>query len=67
MPFNYGPGNCVGRALAMNEMRAVIAMLVRRFDMHLDPGFSPGKWEDELVDGYILGRGALPVVMSSRS
>jgi cytochrome P450 len=67
MPFNYGPGNCVGRALAMHEMRAVLAMLVRRFDMHLAPGFNPGEWEDELVDGYILGRGPLPVVMNSRS
>jgi cytochrome P450 len=66
-PFNYGPGNCIGRALAMNEMRAVLAVLVRRFDMRLAPGFELGNWERDLFDGYLLGRGALPVVMSARS
>jgi cytochrome P450 len=67
IPFNYGPGNCVGRALAMNEMRAVLAALVRRFDMRLASGFEPGEWEQKLVDGYTLGRGALPVIMSGRT
>jgi cytochrome P450 len=67
MPFNYGPGNCIGRTLAMNEMRAVLAILVRRFDMRLAPGFEPSNWERNLVDGYALRRGPLPVVMSERT
>jgi hypothetical protein len=57
MPFNYGPGNCIGRALAMNKMRVVLAALVRRFDMHLAPDFKLGNWERDLFDGYLLGRG----------
>jgi cytochrome P450 len=65
--FNYGPGNCIGRTLAMNKMRAVLAALVRRFDMQLVPVFKPGNWEQKLVDGYVLGCGALPVIMSARS
>jgi hypothetical protein len=67
MPFNYGPGNCIGRALAMNEMRAVLAALVRQFDVHLATGFEPSRWEEGLVDGYLLWRGALPVVMTTRN
>jgi cytochrome P450 len=67
MPFNYGPGNCIGRAVAMSEMRAVLAILVRRFDIRLAPGFKPSTWEEGLVDGYILARNTLPVIMRERT
>ncbi|KAH7063347.1 benzoate 4-monooxygenase cytochrome P450 [Macrophomina phaseolina] len=34
-PFNFGPRNCVGRNLAMHEIRAILANLVLHFDMQL--------------------------------
>ncbi|KAJ7876155.1 cytochrome P450 [Mycena olivaceomarginata] len=33
MPFSVGPANCVGRNLAMREMRLVIAQLVYKYDV----------------------------------
>ncbi|KAI7787288.1 benzoate 4-monooxygenase cytochrome p450 [Diaporthe eres] len=36
-PFSYGPRNCVGRHLAYNEMRLIMARLLWEFDMRLDP------------------------------
>jgi cytochrome P450 len=59
-----GPGNCVGRSLALHEMRTVLAALVRRFDFQFAPGFQPEAWTAQLKDFYILTRGHLPVVLS---
>jgi cytochrome P450 len=61
-----GPTNCVGRALAMNEMRAVLGGIVRRFNVRLADGFDPSTWEAQLKDRFVLARGPLPVVMTHR-
>jgi cytochrome P450 len=42
-----GWGACVGRGVALRAMRAVIAALVRRFDIELAPGFDRLAWEEE--------------------
>ena len=34
VPFSLGPQNCVGKALAQVEMRAVFAALIQKFDVH---------------------------------
>ncbi|KAK2596929.1 hypothetical protein N8I77_012811 [Diaporthe amygdali] len=34
-PFSYGPRNCVGKHLAYNEMRLIMARLLWEFDMSL--------------------------------
>jgi hypothetical protein len=62
-----GPGNCIGRSLALKEMRAVLAAIVRRFDIRFADGFDPAMWEPHLKDRFILMPGALPVVMSKRT
>ncbi|KAF6802336.1 benzoate 4-monooxygenase cytochrome P450 [Colletotrichum musicola] len=36
-PFSYGPRNCVGKHLAYNEMRVIMARLLWEFDMSLEP------------------------------
>lgn len=33
IPFSFGPANCVGRSLALLEMRMVVAALMQRFEM----------------------------------
>lgn len=40
--FSYGPRNCVGKYVAYNEMRTIMARLLWEFDMKLDP--SSAKW-----------------------
>jgi cytochrome P450 len=78
IPFSYGPGNCVGKSLALLELRYVIAMLVRRFDFVFEKGW----FEDDTVvvkkglnsgaggagvrDEFALSPGALRVVVSVR-
>jgi hypothetical protein len=47
-------------------MRAVLAALVRRFDLRFAPGFRPEGWIEELRDHAILVRGKLEVVLSKQ-
>lgn len=61
-----GPANCVGRALALHELRTVLAALVRRFDLAFAPGYEEHDWIDQLKDQFILVRGRLSVVMTER-
>jgi len=66
VPFSYGPENCVGKNLAMLEMRTVVATVVHRLDLRLESGFRIEEWEEGLLDRYIFTKGSLPVVVSPR-
>lgn len=41
-PFSYGPRNCIGRNLALSELKLILAKILWRFDLELEPGF--GNW-----------------------
>lgn len=58
MPFSAGPHGCVGKQLAMMEMRVMIARLVWEFEMR----FLEGKWmgEEKFRSGYMDYYTALP-------
>jgi cytochrome P450 len=62
-----GPTNCVGRALALHEMRATLSMFVRRFDFQFAPGFRAEDWTEHLTDKFVLHFGKLQVVLQARA
>ncbi|EJD02378.1 high nitrogen upregulated cytochrome P450 monooxygenase 2 [Fomitiporia mediterranea MF3/22] len=66
IPFSYGPANCIGKNLAMLEMRMVVATLIQKFDMKLAEDYDPRKWEEDLQDYFIIKVGKLPVVLNPR-
>ncbi|KAF9261026.1 cytochrome P450 [Marasmius fiardii PR-910] len=66
IPYSTGPMNCVGKALAQVELRAVIATLVQRFDMDLEEGWDRTRWENELEDWFVIKKGVLPVRLRLR-
>ncbi|KAF8146895.1 cytochrome P450 [Mycena galopus ATCC 62051] len=70
IPFSVGPANCVGRNMAMRNMRLVISQLVYRYDIKAaekDPKEFERQWLAGLQDHQILLKGPLNVVLSPRS
>ena len=70
IPFSHGPMNCVGKGLAMRQMRVVVCALVQRFRMRLaleeEEGWAPGRYEREFRDYLVANRPRLPVVLERR-
>ncbi|GJJ06922.1 hypothetical protein Clacol_001118 [Clathrus columnatus] len=67
IPFSHGPANCVGRPLAMQEMRYITSMLVYNFDFSLEDGYNLKQWGEDLADRFILIKGNLPVKVKRRN
>ncbi|KAH9932278.1 cytochrome P450 [Fomitopsis serialis] len=66
MPFSTGPANCVGRPLALIEMRMVLVYVLRAFDLRLKDGFDAERWREDLRDLFVTIRGPLLVVLTPR-
>lgn len=65
-PFSAGPAVCVGKTLAMQEMRIVASWIVQRFDMQPAKGYDLDDWERDLNDYYVMQKGSLPVLLTRR-
>lgn len=59
IPFGYGVHSCVGKQLALNEMRLAIATVVNEFDLVFGESYDEMKWMDEVNDYTILKVGEL--------
>ena len=66
MPFSFGPSNCVGKNLAMLEMRFVVCHAFQKLDLRFPDDWNPQQWEVELQDKFIQKLGRLPVIVSAR-
>ena len=66
IPFAAGPGNCVGKNLALLEIRLAVATVVQKFDMKLADGYDPRQWEEDLSDYFVMQVGKLPAVLYTR-
>ena len=66
IPFSYGPANCAGRALALVEMRMIVALLMQHFDLQFAEDYDPREWEEHLEDHFALSNGPLMVKLTPR-
>lgn len=66
IPFSMGHANCVGKNLALAEIRVVLALLMQKFEMRFAAGYDPVRWEKEMVDYTLLKVGELPVELTLR-
>ncbi|KAJ7146770.1 cytochrome P450 [Mycena epipterygia] len=67
IPFSTGPANCVGKNLAMLEIRMVVAYLMQAFEIRFVDGYDKRRWEADLKDYFVMQKGSLPIVLVSRS
>jgi cytochrome P450 len=61
IPFGYGAHSCVGKQLALNEMRLIIAKVSRDFDVEFGESYDEAKFLAEWMDYAVLKIGALPL------
>ncbi len=66
IPFSFGPANCVGKNLALMELRAVTCAFLHKFDMTVAKGFNFDTWEENILDYGVTTRGSLPVNLKTR-
>ena len=66
LAFSHGPMNCVGKNLAMLEMRLVLCALLQRFRFALRKGWDAGSYERNYRDYFTSPRPELPVVLEVR-
>ncbi|KAF8265718.1 cytochrome P450 [Lactarius quietus] len=66
-PFSYGPTNCVGKNLALLEMRMLLYWVIRRFRLSKAPGVSYEEWEGKILDWiFVVHQDPLLVSVSLR-
>jgi|SRR5690242_17277547 len=69
VPFSYGTYNCAGKPLAMMQLRMVIAMVVKKYEL----SFAPSKEEEceryihDQADCFTLHLHPLPLMLNERS
>ena len=61
-----GPYGCIGKQLALMELRTVVSLLVSQFDIRLAEGEDGKKLLDESRDAFTLRMEALEVVFEER-
>lgn len=66
MPFLIGKFGCLGKQLAMNEMRVVISKMVLEFDVSLAPGEDGYQLLNNSEDVFTTNTGQLSVVWTKR-
>ncbi|KAK7056360.1 hypothetical protein VNI00_002914 [Paramarasmius palmivorus] len=66
IPFSFGPANCVGKRLALLELRFVVALLINRFELDFAAGWDVHSWEANLRDRFVMSKGELMVDMKPR-
>ena len=66
MPFSIGPMNCVGKSLAMQEMKTVLCAVLQRFKVRAEDGWDPRTYEGNYRDYFTAQRPELPVVLEVR-
>ncbi len=65
LPFSQGPMNCVGKSVAMMEMRMVTCALLQRFRIRLREGWDVGSYEENYRDYLTSPRPEVPVRLQS--
>ncbi|KAL2166799.1 hypothetical protein VTG60DRAFT_2152 [Thermothelomyces hinnuleus] len=67
IPFNTGAYACVGKRLAMLELRRVVAEILWRYDLTIAPGQTKQAFLDGKQDTFTTVSAPLPIIFTERS
>ncbi|KIW84310.1 hypothetical protein Z517_03560 [Fonsecaea pedrosoi CBS 271.37] len=67
IPFSVGQYGCVGKGLALLEMRFFVAELVKRFDISLDISHDEEAFQRAVRSNLALLKGRLPLIFTERA
>ena len=66
MPFSYGPFSCVGKQVALQEMRLVLTAVVREFDAKLPDDFDSERFAKSTKSFFTIQIEELPMILTRR-
>jgi cytochrome P450 len=66
LPFSQGPMVCVGKNVAMLEMRAVMCAVLQHFDLEVSDSLCFDSYEREIQEIFTTRRGSLPIRLKTR-
>lgn len=66
IPFSYGPTSCVGKNMALLELRAVTCYIVQKFKFTAKKGRGLDSWEEDIKDFFVVKKPPLAVVVEPR-
>ena len=66
--FGYGTYNCAGKPLAMLQLRMVLAIIIRRFELSVPPGMEEEfrNFSEDQSDCFTLHLSPLPLMLKER-
>ncbi|TBU38266.1 high nitrogen upregulated cytochrome P450 monooxygenase 2 [Dichomitus squalens] len=67
IPFALGPMNCVGKNLALQEIRMVVCAVMQRLEFSLREGWNPEEYERGFKAHLVASRPAVPVIVRTRA
>ncbi|KAF3006256.1 hypothetical protein E8E14_006252 [Neopestalotiopsis sp. 37M] len=65
-PFNIGKHACVGKPLALREVRSVVARVAFGFDLKFPPGTNWQAYEETIMDAFTMALPPFDVVFTPR-
>lgn len=65
-PFLHGSSSCIGKNLALLELRTVTAKLITRFDVQFAPGEDGSRLLTKTLDHFTLTPGDLKLIFEER-
>ncbi|OTA07052.1 hypothetical protein A9Z42_0079190 [Trichoderma parareesei] len=65
-PFSMGPFGCIGKRLALMDIRQVISRLIWAFDVAFAPGEDGRSFEGDALDAFKVTYGALRLTLKAR-
>ncbi|CZR65232.1 related to pisatin demethylase cytochrome P450 [Phialocephala subalpina] len=67
IPFGYGAHSCVGKQLALNEMRMALASILKEWSIELGEKYDEKQWKDGFKDYHVVKIGDLWVKFAPRT